>query len=90
MALALKRALAMIQEEPDRTLWPVDGFAQTVRFACWMDKGQSAEFVQDVRWKMLSLKCTGYLYGTDMLVRIMKLELDCMGWQTIFFVAATD
>ena len=54
---------------------PVDGFAQTVRSACWMDNGQSVEFVQNVKLKMLSLKCTGYLYGTDTVVRVMKLEL---------------
>ena len=54
----------------------VDGFCEKIRSAHWMDTGAKVEFVQDISKKMTSLRCTGFSYGTNTVVRVMKLELE--------------
>lgn len=53
----------------------IDGFNDKVVSACWMDNNETIEFTQNTDSGMLTVKCTGYPYGTQTCVRVMKLVL---------------
>ncbi|MBQ9774412.1 MAG: alpha-L-fucosidase [Lentisphaeria bacterium] len=54
----------------------VDGFSEKIRSAYWMDNGEKIDVIQDLEKSMTALKCTGFPYGSNTVVRVMKLELE--------------
>ena len=52
----------------------VSGFGQKIISAKWMDNGEEAVFMQDPEKKLLTIECSPYPYGTDLVVRILRLE----------------
>ena len=51
----------------------IDGFADEVVSASWLDDGGEVDFVQDTDKKMLAVKCIGFDYGMQTCVRVMKI-----------------
>ena len=54
----------------------IDGFCKKVKSAFWMDNDEKIDFIQDTDKKMLSVKCTGFFYGNQTCVRVMKIETE--------------
>ena len=52
----------------------VSGFGHKVVSAKWMENGEDAVFIQDVEKKLLTIQCDPYPYGTDLVVRILRME----------------
>lgn len=53
----------------------IGGFKEKVISAKWMDDNSDVPFVQDVERGLLTVQCDPYRYGTDLVVRILKMEL---------------
>ncbi len=51
----------------------VENFPKKVRSCRWLDNGQTLSFAQSEDLSLLVLNCTGYDYGTDLVVRIAEL-----------------
>lgn len=51
------------------------GITSRVKEARWMDNGEQLEFEHDTATKTLTLKATGYPYGTNTVIRVAKLLL---------------
>ncbi len=49
------------------------GIRKEIKSATWMDNGQSLKFEQDLDAGTLTVKCTGFPYGTNTVVRVVKL-----------------
>ena len=54
----------------------IDGDLGKIRSARWLDNGEELDVIQDVGKKMTALKCTGFPYGCNTVVRVMKIELE--------------
>ena len=54
----------------------IDGDFGKIRSARWLDNGEELDVIQDVGKKMTALKCTGFPYGCNTVVRVMKIELE--------------
>ncbi len=52
----------------------IDGFPRKVASIQWLDSGECARFTQSDDHRILTLDCTGYDYGTDMVVRIAEIH----------------
>ena len=52
----------------------VGGFDRKIVSAKWMDNGEDAVFMQDLEKKLLTVQCDPYPYGTDLVVRILRIE----------------
>ena len=52
----------------------ISGFDRKIISAKWMNNGEEALFMQDTEKKLLTIQCDPYPYGTDLVVRILKLE----------------
>ena len=52
----------------------ISGFDRKILSAKWLDNGEDALFMQDTEKKLLTVQCDPYPYGTDLVVRILKLE----------------
>lgn len=53
----------------------IEGFDQTVRAVRWLDNNEKLEFVQDRQSGHLAIECTGYPYGSDLVVRVAQIEV---------------
>lgn len=56
-----------------RPLW---GLTEKINGAKWLDSGETLSFVHDEQSGLGTLNLTGYPYGSNLVVRIAKLELD--------------
>ena len=52
----------------------IDNFHAKVKSAVWMDNGENICFVQNTERGMLAVDCTGFPYGSNTVVRVMKIE----------------
>ena len=52
----------------------VGGFDRKIVSAKWMNDGEDVTFIQDAEKKLLTIQCDPYPYGTDLVVRILRLE----------------
>lgn len=50
-------------------------FHRHVTRAQWLDSGEEISMIQDLNSGMAALNCTGYPYGTNMVVRVARLEM---------------
>jgi hypothetical protein len=50
------------------------GIRSKVSMAKWMDNDQPLQFEQDLDAGTLTVKCTGFPYGTNTVVRVVKLS----------------
>jgi alpha-L-fucosidase len=50
------------------------GIRQPIQKAEWMDNGESLKFEQDLAAGSLTVRCTGFPYGTNTVVRVVKLS----------------
>ena len=58
-------------EEPRK----IEGFDRPVRAICWLDNNEALRFVQDCQRRSLAVECTGYPYGSDLVVRVAQIEV---------------
>ena len=52
----------------------IDNFTAQVKSACWMDNGEEIRFAQNTEYGILSVDCTGFPYGSNTVVRVMKIQ----------------
>ena len=52
----------------------IDNFTAQVKSACWMDNGEEIRFAQNTAHGILSVDCTGFPYGSNTVVRVMKIQ----------------
>ena len=52
----------------------IDNFTSQVKSAVWMDNNEEIRFAQNIEHGILSVDCTGYPYGTNTVVRVMKIQ----------------
>jgi alpha-L-fucosidase len=52
----------------------IDNFHAKVKSAVWMDNGESICFTQNAERGILAVDCTGFPYGSNTVVRVMKIE----------------
>ena len=52
----------------------IDNFTAQVKSACWMDNGEEIRFAQNTEHGILSVDCTGFPYGSNTVVRVMKIQ----------------
>jgi alpha-L-fucosidase len=64
---------AQLGLEGPRALKGVD---RPVASARWLDSGEELRFAQDREAGLLTLDCTGFPYGTQLVVRIAEIDLD--------------
>lgn len=53
----------------------VRGVTRVVKSARWMDTGEALDFSQKPETGLLTIDCTGYPYGTDLVVRVAELAV---------------
>ena len=51
----------------------INNFRKQVKSACWLDNGENIAFCQNLDAGLLAVNCTGYPYGTNLVVRVMKI-----------------
>ena len=52
----------------------IEGFTQPIRSIHWLDNDEPLTFIQDCETGHLGVDCTGYPYGTDLVVRVAQIE----------------
>ena len=52
----------------------VGDFNTPIKSARWMDNDESLDFIQDADRGHLAVNCTGYPYGTNLVVRVAELQ----------------
>jgi len=52
----------------------IDHFPQTIAEVVWMDDGESGRFSQSADNTLLTLDCSGFDYGNDLVVRVAELR----------------
>jgi len=52
----------------------IKGFDRPVRSVRWLDNDETLEFTQDSKSHDLTIECTGYPYGTDLVVRVARID----------------
>ena len=53
----------------------IKGFNRLISAIHWMDNGEALKFVQDCQSLDLTIDCTGYPYGTDLVVRVAMIDV---------------
>ena len=54
----------------------IDNFPAKVKKAYWLDTNEEVSFIQSADNKMLTLNCTAFPYGSNTVVRVMKIETE--------------
>ncbi len=54
----------------------LDGFTAKVKSVKYLDNGEDLHFTQNAADGMLAVFCTGYTYGTNYVVRVVKIETE--------------
>ncbi len=54
----------------------VDKFFRKIVSANWLDNGTKVDFIQNQENGMASFRCTGYPYGSNTVVRVLKLTVE--------------
>ena len=52
----------------------IDGFTRKIVSAKWMDNGEEIQISQNQEAGMATFRCTGYPFGSHMVVRVIKIE----------------
>ena len=53
----------------------MEGFTEPIRAIRWLHNNEKLEFVQDPESVSLTVECTGYAYGIDLVVRVAQIEV---------------
>lgn len=51
------------------------GFNEKIKKVRWMDNDEKLDFTQNPETGLTSINCTGYPYGTDLVVRVAEIEV---------------
>ncbi|BDI33788.1 alpha-L-fucosidase [Capsulimonas corticalis] len=53
----------------------LSNFSSPIKSAKWMDSGEDLSWAQNTETKIAALNCTGYPYGSNLVVRVAEIEL---------------
>ena len=53
----------------------IKGLQQPIKSVTWLDNGESLAFTQNLAQEIAAIDCTGYPYGTNLVVRVAEIEV---------------